>query len=162
MEGFREDSMNKWRANVHSLSQSPREINRDLSYRTKMGAMKIRDISPSTTYKGGINHFLCAVQVQDRQGYGFVKPEQRKSEEQASSRLCLMVIVGSWFEKISVHLFAADCHETLVTSSSFTNGEEGRSLVSQLLLVYIRAAQETSKCNRYVSFLYETVKVWLV
>jgi hypothetical protein len=79
-----------------------------------------------------------------------VKPEQKKSEERASSRLCLVVIMESCFEKISLRLFAADYHEILVTSSSFTN-EEGHNLGSQLLLVDIRAAQEISKCKRYVS-----------
>jgi hypothetical protein len=48
----------------------------------------------------------------------------RKSEEQASSRLCLVVIVESCFENFSVRLFAGDYHEILVTSSSFTNDEE--------------------------------------
>jgi hypothetical protein len=62
-----------------------------------------------------------------------------------------MVIVESCFENFSVRLFAEDYYEVLVTSSSFTNDEEGHSSVSQLLLVYIRAAQETSKCKRYVS-----------
>jgi hypothetical protein len=79
-----------------------------------------------------------------------VKPEQRKSEGQASSRLCLVVIVESCFENFSVRLFAGDYYGILVTSSSFTN-DEGHSSISQLLLVYIRAAQETSKCKRYVS-----------
>ena len=65
-----------------------------------------------------------------------MNPEQRKSEEQASSRLCLVVIVESCFEKFSLRLFAADYHEIFVTSSSFTN-EEGHNLVLQLLLVYI-------------------------